>query len=193
MASRIEGAGPTSPPVLKIPLAATEWKPVVGRLADWTPHFANPRATIQQVYLQSGVRAGLYVAYYRRQRQGAELITSGNTLAPTTSFAWRTMGETFRVVNVNREKLPVIETQLRGQGRDLLVWHWYWVDGQYSVNPYEVKLLQAKSRLLGEGDDGAIVAVYTEIGATRTDAANVLLNFLQATLPAINWSLGHAD
>lgn len=191
-ASRIEGTGSFPPPVLQAPLPAGGWQPVAGRLTDWTPRFFNPRARLEQVYAQNGSRAGLYIGYYRNQRQGAELITSGNTLAPTTNNAWRNIGETPRTVVFDSEKLPVIETTLRGRARDLLVWHWYWVDGQYTVNPYWVKLLQAKSRLFGRGDDGAIVVVYTEMDTTRTAAASRLRDFVHATLPAISRNLDHA-
>jgi hypothetical protein len=60
------------------------------------------------------------------------------------------------------------------------------------VNPYWVKLLQAKSQLLGEGDDGAVVILYTELDTDREAAANRLQNFTSAMLPAISRSLDNA-
>jgi hypothetical protein len=60
------------------------------------------------------------------------------------------------------------------------------------VNPYWVKLLQAKSRLLGRGDDGAIVIVYAPYDVRPLDAERALTDFVDAMLPAITRSLEYA-
>jgi EpsI family protein len=84
------------------------------------------------------------------------------------------------------------ETQLRGATGQLLVWDWFWVAGQYTSNPYLAKLLQAKARLLGEGDDSAVIVLYSpfEIGQVRAAAA--LQAFFSDALPAIEKSLRDA-
>ena len=84
------------------------------------------------------------------------------------------------------------EANLNGRSTSLLVWRWYWVDDQFIVNPYWGKLLQAKSRLLGRGDDGAIVIVYAPYDNRPLDAERVLRDFVGAMLPAITRSLEHA-
>jgi EpsI family protein len=191
-ASRLEGTGPYPPPVLQEPPPAGGWQPVAGRLTTWTPRFVNPGAQIDQAYAEDARRVGLYIGYYRNQRQGAKLITSQNTLVPRNDSAWRNAGETHRTLVVNNKKIPSIETKLRDRSTQLLVWHWFWVDGQYTVNPYWAKLLQAKSKLLGRGDDGAVVIVYTEIGTDGMDgkaAAGRLQDFVSAMLPAATRSL----
>jgi exosortase A len=189
-ASRLEG--PYRPVVLQAPLPAGGWQSAAGHLATWRPHFINPAAQISQVYAEDGTRVGLYIGYYHGQRQGAELIASQNTLVHSYDRAWRNAAETRRIVDFNRENISLTEAQLRGRSTGLLVWHWYWVDGRYAVNPYWVKLLQAKSRLLGDGDDGAVVIVYTEFDTDREAAAGRLQDFVNAMLPAISRSLDNA-
>ncbi|HWU83830.1 MAG TPA: EpsI family protein, partial [Rhodocyclaceae bacterium] len=46
----------------------------------------------------------------------------------------------------------------------LLVWQWYWIDGELTASDVKAKLLGLKARLLGRGDDGAIVVVYAPVG-----------------------------
>jgi len=190
-AGRLDGTGPY--PSLSIDLQpAAGWKPVPDRLTDWAPHFLHPQAQLKQIYAKDGRRVGLYIGYYRNQREGSQLISSQNTLVVSDNKEWGDIGEMHRIIVVANERIPLIEARLRGRSAQLLVWRWYWVDGQYVVNPYWAKLLQAKSKLLGQGDDGAVVIVYTEVDANREAAAGQLQDFVNSTLPAITQSLSHA-
>ena len=191
-ASRFAGAGSSPPPVLEAPPPAEGWQPVAGHLTAWTPRFLNPGAKINQAYAVDARRVGLYIGYYRNQRQGAELITSRNTLVPSNDRAWANIGETRHTLIFNNEKVSLIEAKLRSPTAHLLVWRWYWVDGVYTVNPYWAKLLQAKSKLFGTGDDGAVVIVYTELDADGKMAAGRLQEFVTTMLPGITRSLDHA-
>ncbi|MDH5536560.1 MAG: EpsI family protein, partial [Betaproteobacteria bacterium] len=166
--------------------------PVAGRLTDWTPRFFRPSAQIHQAYGKKASRVALYVGYYRNQQEGTELISSYNTLVPSNDLMWRSITETARTLIVDREEIASIEARLRGRFSSLLVWRWYWVDGRYILNPYWAKLLQAKSTLLGRGDDGAVVIVYAPYDDRPQAAEQVLSDFVRAMLPAITRSLEHA-
>jgi EpsI family protein len=149
----LDGTGPY--PSLSIDLQpAADWEPVPDRLTDWTPHFLHPQAQLKQIYAKDGRRVGLYIGYYRNQREGSQLVSSQNTLVVSDNKEWGNIGEMHRIIVVANERIPLIEARLRGRSAQLLVWRWYWVDGQYVVNPYWAKLLQAKSRLLGRSGDG---------------------------------------
>ena len=190
-AARLDGTGPH--PSLAIDLQpAAGWAPVADRLTDWTPRFLYPQAQFNQVYAKDAQRVGLYIGYYRNQRDGSQLISSQNTLVVSDNKEWGNIGETQRIIVVANERIPLIEARLRGRSAQLLVWRWYWVDGQYVVNPYWAKLLQAKSRLLGRGGDGAVVIVYADLEADREVAAGRLQDFVDTMLPAITQSLSHA-
>jgi len=191
-AVRLEAVGAYGPPALQAPPSAEDWQPVAGRLTDWTPRFFNFRARIQQAYGKEASRVGVYIGYYRNQRQGAQLITTQNTLVVSNDREWKNIGETRRTPVFNQGEISAIETKLRGRSTSLLVWRWYWVDGQYIVNPYWGKLLQAKSRLLGRGDDAAIVIVYATYDERPQDAEQALKAFVGAMLPAITRSLEYA-
>ena len=191
-AARFADATPYRAPALQAPAAAGGWQPVPGRLTGWVPRFFNPAARIDQDYSDGTRRVGLYIGYYRNQRRSAELITSQNTLVSTNDRVWGNVGETRRDLVFNREELPFIEAQLRGRAARLLVWRWYWVDGVYTINPYWAKFLQARSKLFGQGDDGAVVIVYTELDADGKGASDRLQDFLSIMLPGITRTLEHA-
>jgi len=191
-AERLENIGTHVQPMLLASLPAEKWQTVAGHPAEWAPYFRNPSARIHEHYSKEGTRTGLYVAYYRDQRPGAELITSGNSLVPSDDRVWKNTSQTNRTVVLDHGELSLIEAKLIGGPTNLLVWRWYWVDGQYIVNPYKGKLLQAKSRLLGHGDDAAAVIVYAPYNGSSQDAEQALSDFVGSILPAVTESLENA-
>jgi EpsI family protein len=190
-AARFEETGSYAPLAIDLQPPAG-WESAAVLLSDWPPHFINPRAEFRRIYVRDNQRVGLYIAYYRNQREGSQLISSQNKLVVSSNSEWGSISETQRSLSVGSERLPLIEARLRGRSAQLLAWHWYWVDGQYVVNPYWAKLLQAKSTLLGRGDEGAAVVLFTEVDADRELAASRLQSFLEAMLPAITQGLNRA-
>ncbi|MES2564884.1 MAG: exosortase A [Pseudomonadota bacterium] len=193
-AAYLDRVNVSSQPPRESPAPAAGWELSPQPISTWTPHFLNYTDQVSQVYATDNARVGLYVRYYRNQHQGAELITSGNTLVRSIDPAWGNTGETHRTVSVNNESLTVVAAELRGPpAKRLLVWRWYRVDGRYTTNPYVAKLLQARSKLLGRGDAGAVIIVYTELMGSREQATNRLEEFVTAMLPGIARSVDYAQ
>jgi exosortase A len=190
-AAWLEGRGGQTMPELRAPQGGG-WRALPAPLTSWTPRFHNPRAYVNQPYASGEDRAGLYFGYYRNQRPGAQLVSSLNTLVASDNREWKRIGEAPRMLTVAGRELPAVETQLRGLTGQLLVWRWYWIDGQFVMNPYWAKLLQAKSRLLGRGDDGAVVVLYAPYQERRESAERTLRDFAGAMLPSITESLEYA-
>ena len=184
--------GSHAQPKLEAPPAGGRWQPGSGSLAEWSPRFLNPSARTTQLYADGTKRVELYIGYYRNQRQSAELITSQNVLVHSNDKVWGKVSEAKRALTVGADEIGLIETHVRSHATRLLVWHWYWIDGQYTVNPYWAKVLQAKSQLLGRGDDGAVIVVSTELDQNGEDAANRLQDFVGVMLPAIAKALQNA-
>ncbi|HET7159002.1 MAG TPA: EpsI family protein, partial [Burkholderiales bacterium] len=108
--------------------------------------------------------------------------------------AWGNTGETHRTLSANNNPLTVVAAELRGPAATrLLVWRWYSVDGRYTTDPYVAKLLQARSKLLGRGDAGAVILAYTELTGSREQATSTLEEFVIAMLPAIGRSVDYAQ
>ncbi len=190
-AAAVHLAGARPDPALQAPAPAGGWQPVAGQLTGWTPHFPQPRAQINQTYAKDAARVALHIGYYRNQRQGAQLVSSQNTLVRSVDREWRTLSAIRRSMVFDNQETPLIETKLQSRSGSLLVWHWYWVDGQDTVNQYWAKVLQAKSMLLGRGDDGAVVIIYAP-NPGQPQAAQAMQEFFNAMRPAIARSLENA-
>ena len=191
-AARLEAPDPYTPPAIQMPPTAQGWEPVAAAATDWAPGFRNPRVQIVQPYVKNGARVALAFAYYRNQGQENQLISTQNTLVSNADSEWKNVHDMPRTVAINNQPLALIEARLLSQVSGLVAWRWYWVDGQYTVSPYWAKLLQAKSRLLGRGDDGAVVVLYTGIGWDRDVVEGRLQDFANAMLPGISESLARA-
>jgi len=66
----------------------------------------------------------------------------------------------------------------------LLVWHVYWINGSWTASDSVAKLYGALYRLLGRGDDAAVVMVYAPKGQAGEGEA-ALAAFMQANGAAI--------
>ncbi len=180
-----------APAVLSLFAPSGPWQPDPRPLTDWTPHYLGSRASLNQTYTREGNAVSLYIAYYRGQSRGFELITSTNQLVTTTDRAWGNVGEVKKTLSIGNERLPLTEASLRSSGMRLLVWQWYWVEGQWVINPYLAKLLEAKDRLLHGRDDAAVVILATPL-QEKAAAESTLENFATQMLPGIASSLTHA-
>ena len=81
-----------------------------------------------------------------------------------------------------RQKSSVLD----GNAVRLRAWRFYWVNGRFTASDVQAKLQGALSRLRGQGDDGAIVVVYTPLAANlleseaRTAADAALQDFVRS-------------
>jgi len=185
-------SGSHDQPELQAPAGRGGWQSKIGSSTEWVPRYLNPSARIVQAYEAGTSRTELFVGYYRNQRQSAELIASQNVLVHSGDKVWGSVAESHRTLRINERELRFTETTVRSHNQRLLVWHWYWVDGRYTDNAYWAKLLQAKSQLFGEGDDGAVIAISTSVENNALDGAKQLQKFLDDMLPAISDALAKA-
>ncbi len=165
-------------PALSVP----GWR-VVDHAALWVPTYDNPSAQLQRSYFADGAAprsfVGLHVAYFRQQSADRKLVSSNNQIALPGDKYWAvaTIADA-RVALESGATLSVKATQLRRpvgstDATQLLVWQLYWVNDRYTTSDSLAKAYGALSRLLGRGDDGAAVFLYTV--ETQPGAADALL------------------
>ncbi len=129
---------------------------------------------------------GLYLGVYRRQRQGAELVTSANVMVEEKHPIWSNIMMRPQRVRLRSGELALKQHLLTSRsGERLLVWSWYLVGDRHTANPYLAKLLEARSRLLGRKGEAALIAVAAPYDEKPEVAAASLTEFLNAMLPAI--------
>ena len=194
---RIDGHGQRE---LAVPLALLTALPEGWRSADdpapgWLPGFVAPSASARVgLIAEDGSRGGVFVAYYRQQNDQRKLVSSLNGIAAG--------GADHQWVEIEHERLPLaglswdrslratrlVQTEWtasRSQQRSRLrIAQVYWVDGQLVAGDVPAKLLGAWGRLMGRGDDGAVILVYVDDSdANRSPAA--LKRLIDGALPAV--------
>ncbi len=188
-------ARPTQLPSMQLsaPSIGDGWQPTPNaKFTDWAPVYVNPTATMSEAYRRGDERAGLFVAYYGAQRQGSELINFQNVLA-TEKSAWHITGRRTMAIDLNGVTRHVRERRLRAGEGDLLVWQWYWVNGNHLDNPYTVKFHEALDKLTVGRRRGAGIVLYTPVIESVERARDRLLDFSVSAMPALDRTLLAAD
>jgi exosortase A len=173
----LERAGDSSPVRLPEIAAANGWSVAPATAADWKPEFTKPAAELRQSFAKGDAHVGVYVAHYRGRVTDGKLVSSGNRMVGNSGVRWLEAEITqteFRIDEAGL-RLPVTEI-IRGPER-LLVTRWYVVDGRVVGGDQLAALRLGWQRLLGRGDDGAIVVIYTEVVDTRARALQRLEQF----------------
>ena len=159
--------------------------------APWLPGYVMPSATAFKSYAQAGRRVGVWVGYYRSDREERKLVSSVNGVVASEDPLWRQQKTGSRPTD---GLVPALHTATvsRGAGlgyattEQLRVWQLYWVHGRWTHGDAQTKLWQIWNRLLGRGDDGAVLLLIT---SRADDAEAVLHAYAQAHLSAINETL----
>lgn len=153
-------------------------------LADWSPYFENPSATLRSSYVSEGQQAGLFIAYYRNQDYGRKMVSSSHRLIAAKDSRWSRISGGAREIDwVGRTQLVRTAELESSDSRRLTVWQLYWINGNVTSSDAKAKVYTALSRLIGRGDDSAAVFIYAPVPSN--EAASVLERFASTAVPAV--------
>jgi EpsI family protein len=184
----------TNPVKLSDMVVQPPWQATPAPPSKWKPAFQFPSATSHNGYV--GPRrqpVGVYLTYYRQQDYERKLVSSGNMLVVSTDQHWARVSSDRAISTVSGQPLTVEVSTLRQQSAGLTssaerlqVWRFYWVNSRFIASDVMAKIQGAIGRLLGRGDDGAIVVLYAPLDLrlpeeeARAQASNALQDFLQS-------------
>jgi exosortase A len=172
---------------MTVPSPSEGWQVAVSSSGPFRPHYVGAASEVQTVYQHSGRSVAMYTAYFVGERPGRELIAHRNGLIDPTARGWEKLRE--RVVRAAPAGFDTIETDIRAPAVGFVVRHWYWVGGDWVQRPEEVKLRQAVRRILGYGDDAAVVVVSTQADDRSGSAQTLLDRFVADMTPSIDAAL----
>ena len=161
---------------LCLPASSGPWRRT--EASDWRPVIPGAGGRFQRSYAREGKIVDLYIAYFVRQRQGAELVGWNNRVADGKTWIW--LSEGGEHIRVDGDSVRAAATRMGIRKRRRLVWHWYWVDGEFTGSRVLAKLLQARAKLLGGDRRAALVAVSAEEHGNRQNARAAMRAFLDA-------------
>lgn len=165
---------------LTLPTAPGDWR-AAEAFTDWRPDYQGADAETLAFYARGDARVGVYLAYYARPREGAELINSQNVMIIQKHPVWHQVGEAR--IRVAGEPGHLVQTRLKSSGQRLLIHDWYWIGGRQTANPYFGKLLEAWERLRGNGRPSVGIVLFAESGEADADA--VLAQARRELLPLL--------
>ena len=181
--------GPVS---LEAPTAAHGWTAEQKQVTDWRPRYEGAAASVFQTYRKGDRQVGLYLGYYRQQREGAELVTSTNVMVVQKHPVWSNVGESRGPESVGVATMDLRRTRLRSMEQRLLIWDWFRISGHELTNPYVAKLYLARDRLLDRGDAAAAVIVTVPYDEQPEVAAETLRQFVREMRSSIDAALDRA-
>ncbi len=180
-------------PEIQIPAPAGMWQYRVDQVSAWRPRYLGSATQFLGNYQNGDRSVDLHITYYRNQRQGAELVSWENVLVPPIESNWHNIKEEARVVSLGRREAEIKQNQLHSASKKLLVWRWYWIDGEETANPYHAKFMFARNKMLGRGDDGAEIIIAAPYQESPDEAVPVLQGFIDEMMPLITEGLGNAS
>lgn len=170
------------------------WRKVeADRIPEWKPHYSGMRGELHEVWDGGAAPVGLYVAYYRNQQPGEELINSENRVLKYKDKQWSMAAYGERPARIGEQPVTVRSTEFFDASSRLLAWHWYWVNGRWTSSDYMAKVYQAVSRLQGEGDDSALITIYIPVRSDdRVETIATLDKFAAEMGPVLDSALARA-
>ena len=207
-------------PPLALPATLDGGYAEVPRTSDWLPAWHDPSVVATRSYADRAAPAmppvSVWIGYYRDQGYARKLVSSTNGLAegpgepsateaaasaPRRTPGWAQTDTGATQVDTAIGPVAWRTAQLRGSvdpgatgAPRLRAWQLYWVGGRWTTSDVKAKLHIAFERLLGGGDDSAVVIVYTAL--PQTDAVGAvpaadarLQRFVVSQMPAIEHAL----
>lgn len=128
-----------------LPEDIEDWSRPFVSANDWEPQY-HGAISAKSDYRVRGEDVTLFVAYYPDQKQGTEVINDLNRIS--NKQIWRTKYSHGRVKHLQSH--DVIEQAIENNQKEKrLLWYWYSIGGQVTVNKYEAKVLQLAGLVMG--------------------------------------------
>jgi exosortase A len=157
----------------------------------WVPHYQGANATLVASYRREGREIAVWLGHYRDQGHDRKMVTSTNMLVEQNSLRWLVVQQGQRQVPATSGAVPMRSAALRSPAdpkstplQRVAVLYTYRIDGRFVTGHAEARLRLALQRLLGQGDDGAVIFFHTAAG-DADEGAKALEAFVAEQLPRL--------
>lgn len=165
-----------------VPAVGGGWQLVNDATFDWSPVYPDAHLKFQRRYVKGNAQVDLYIAYYTSQRQGAELVSSRNSVSDEET--WVRAASTRLSAKIDGEDYAVYRTRMRKFGdKKRIAYQWNWIGGQFTANPYFAKILQAMVQLVSAEEAAASIVVSAYYDELPGEADRALKDFLGSIQP----------
>lgn len=165
---------------MTLPAGFAAWSPADAGAPQWEPNFIGADRDYHWQFRvpDSSRMVDLHIAFYKYQRDGAEVVNRTNRL-DGGSWHWAANGSMTAQVERQVRQVPTARLTTRGQnGR--VVAYWYWVGGRIVTNPLLAKALQVKANLIRSQVSAAAITVSAPYDETPREAVEAIAAFLES-------------
>ena len=141
------------------------WQVRDGALTPFKPAFHNAATELQRTYAKDGRAVSLYLGYYRHQDYSRKLVSSDNALVHSSDKEWSRVAAGTTTMSSGTTPITLRTAEVRElsgeiNARRLIARQVYWVNGTWTESDAAAKAWGGLHRLLGRGDDAAVLVVY---------------------------------
>jgi exosortase A len=158
---------------------AAGWRVVDARFDGWRPKLHAAASEQTFIFEKDGQKVGLFVGFFRNQRQGAELVNSENVLLSRDDKSWVVLGSGLRSTSLNGDPLTVKMQRMRAGRFTVAAWQWYWLGDSWTSSDSRAKLELAFDRMLRRDDTSAWIAAFVVEPADGRSADAILDGFVR--------------
>jgi exosortase A len=152
--------------------APSDWLASFAPDSGWTPNF---KTIDSKTFAKASHQVSVYVGFDTRKRRGVELVNSAN--AAGTTGGWDLLTSDYREAQVAGQQVTVAEYLMGSVDGRRLVWTWYRSGKEMTAKPYQIKWMQAMSRLSGHPGNVFVYAISTSVNNGLGDAIDILTEF----------------
>ena len=187
----LQSPAPELHPEARLSLAAppAPWRMAPLASADWRALHAGQPQRVAGNYSDGQRLVSLQLTWYRHQVKGSELLAPVRRIAIPGLPQWMETGASEQGIAIGRRHITVRQSIETADGIKLLVWRWYRQAGVDTSSPQLLKLMLARSKLLGGDDGGAEIVVACAYDEQTAPAAAAMQELLSAMLPNIDRGL----
>lgn len=157
----------------------------------WSPEFKGASSRILSTFEKNAVKMRLFMAHYRSESQGEELINQNNRFYDTNG--WVQVNSRHRRMALGDDKnLNYKELILKNGERRKAIRFWYDINGYTTDSVYLGKLVQAVTRILRTDKGGVVVILLTEYAEDDVEVLDRFDHFHQSIYPLLQTSIAHA-
>jgi EpsI family protein len=141
---------------------------------NWHPSVGKPDANLMITYKKHNIKnyVDFYLAYYQHQYQGNSLTGLSSKLLfdgswTETSLANKTitvkeLKNSNELTRLEHSKVKVNRILLEGVKSKRIVWYWYWINGQVTINNVYAKILEIFDILSNFRTNSALISISAE-------------------------------
>jgi len=161
-----------------LPAGQNGWEGPFNASISWKPQYGGANQEVVGAYKLNDKKIDVYLAYYYKQNQGAEMINENNS---PYSGDWHKILDNIE----SKDDMSMREISIAAEGKRMLLRQWYLVDGQSVASPILAKIYEARSHLASRYIGSYVVMLGVDANTDSNNPVDMINSFINDMWPVI--------